>query len=211
MHAPRDLPDPTLEPAGDDAVGYVPVSGLAVAALVLGGLSALVVVSPLFLVVPLVAIAVAAAAIRDVSRRGDRKAGRLAAIAGLALAAGFSSQAIVAGITARSIAVARAAGAAELFLAAVRDDRLADAEAMCGPDARGQVAALAACPRLGRRQSPQPGDQPGTWIVSIPSPEPGGCEVKLVLEPAVVVQQRKRVERWLVTACEVTGAASAGP
>ena len=106
MHAPRDLPDPTLEPAGDDAVGYVPVSGLAVAALVLGGLSALVVVSPLFLVVPLVAIAVAAAAIRDVSRSGARKAGRLAAIAGLALAAGFSSQAIVAGITARAIAAA---------------------------------------------------------------------------------------------------------
>ncbi|NBT12141.1 MAG: hypothetical protein EBS56_00850 [Planctomycetia bacterium] len=174
------------------------------AALGLGLLSALAVVNPLFLVVPLVTLAVAAAAIRDVEREGVRKVGRLAALAAVALAAGFGGQAVAASLAARAIAASRAAAVADLFLTAVRDGRLADAEAMCGPEARQAVAGLAVRVAGRPRLAPVPGDQPGTWAVRIPADPQGSGDVRLLLAPSVAVQQGGAVERWLVTACEPT-------
>ncbi len=203
IHDPRDT-EPSATPAEPERPDYRPVSTLAVAALGLGALSALALVSPVFLVLPLLTLAVAAAALVDVDREGSRKAGRLMALGGLALAAGFGGQAAVGTLATRSIAAARAASAAELFLAAVREGRLADAEAMCGPEARRGIEQLASCPASGPRPRATAGDQPGTWIVRIRPERPGDCDARLVLEPSVVVQQRTRVERWLVTACEVT-------
>ena len=95
----------THDPASSaDPSGYRPVSRLAVAAVVLGGVSGLALISPVFGVLPLVAAAVAVAALADVGRPGAAKAGRLAALAGLALASGFGAQALTAAAVGRSIA-----------------------------------------------------------------------------------------------------------
>jgi len=182
-----------------------------VAALGLGALSALALVSPVFLVVPLVAIAVAVAAILDVDREGAPKAGRPAALAALALAAGFGGQAAAANLAARSIAAARAGAAADVFLEAVRQGRLTDAEAMCGFEARPGVGRLAACGAVGTRGRPLPADQASAWVVRIAPQGPGDCDVRLVLEPTAVVQRMTRVERWLVTACDVSSAQAVRP
>ncbi|MEI6240839.1 MAG: hypothetical protein WCR51_10645 [Planctomycetia bacterium] len=193
-------------PVDREPTGYRPVSTLAVAALGLGVLSALVLVSPFFFVVPLVAVAVAVAALADVDRDGAPKAGRLAAIAGLALATGFGAQAITSGVVARSLAAGRATAAAEIFVRAVREGRRADAESMCGPEAREQVARLAACIGEGPSTRARAGDEPGTWVVEIAPAGRRGCTARLVLAPAVGVQQGRSFERWLVTSCTVEDA-----
>ncbi|MGB8854876.1 MAG: hypothetical protein WCC69_15080, partial [Pirellulales bacterium] len=113
--------------------GYRPVSSLAVAALIVGCASALALVSPVFWVVPLVGAALALVAVRDVTRSGAAKAGGLAALAGLALALGFGSQAMTAAATARWLAAARAEAAAGFWLDALCDGRTDDARSMCGP------------------------------------------------------------------------------
>jgi hypothetical protein len=193
--------------AGDGGAphGYLPVSRLAVGAVALGGCSALAVVSPLFLVVPLVAVVVSLAACRDCERPAAPKAGRLAALAGLALASGFGIQAVSMLVVTRAIAAGRAVAAAEIFLAAVRDGRAADAAAMCGAEAQGAVATLAACGGRGVCRGGGSGDEPGTWIVRIMPMEPGDCAARLVLAPASVARRGGGVERWLVTACDVEG------
>jgi hypothetical protein len=197
------------DPAGDGGApnGYLPVSRLAVGAVVLGGCSALAIVSPFFLVVPLVAVAVAVAACADCDRPGALKAGRLAAIVGLALSIGFAAQSLSSMFVARSITAGRAVAAAEIFLTAVRDGRSADAEAMCSAEAQAAVATLAACGARGACRGDGAGDEPGTWVVSIVPTEPGDCGARLVLAPAVGVQRGGSVERWLVTACDVEGQA----
>lgn len=195
----------TVSAAEAEVPGYLPVSRLAVGGLVLGLCSALAVVSPFFLVVPLVAVAVAMAGCADCDRAGAPKAGRLAALAGLALAIGFGAQAASALVVARSIAAGRAVAAAEIFLAAVRDGRAADAEAMCGAEARAAVAALATCGGRGAVRGGGAGDEPGTWIVRIVPTEPGDCAARLVLAPVTGTQPGGGIERWFVTACDVEG------
>ncbi len=191
--------------AETDPAGYRPVSTLAIGALVLGALSGLALLSPFFYVVPLVAVAMAVAAFADVGRAGAAKAGRLAALAGLALAAGFGTQAVTSGVVTGSIAADRARAAAEIFVQAVREGRQADAEAMCGPEARTKIAALAACLGDTARLRARPGDEAGTWVVEVASAVESGCVARLVLAPALSVQQGGVIERWLVTSCEVEG------
>jgi len=185
--------------------GYLPVSRLAVGAIVLGGCSALAVVSPFFLVVPLVAVALAVAACADCDRPGAQKAGRLAALTGLALAIGFGAQAVSTLVVSRTIAAGRAVAAAEIFLAAVRDGRSTDAKSMCGAEAQGAVATLAACGARGTCRGGGAGDEPGTWVVRVMPTEPGACAARITLAPASVAQRGGSVERWLVTACDVEG------
>lgn len=197
-------PDAPRTASDEEPTGYRSVSRLAIAACMLGIVSGLAVVSPFFLVVPLVAVAVAVAAFADIDRPGAAKAGRLAALAGLALAIGFGTQAAVAGIAERVIASRRAAAAAEIFLDAVRGGRVADAESMCGQESRGAVARLASCVGAGTCGSARAGDEAGTWVVQI---ELGGCVARLVLAPTVVTQRGKPIERWIVTACEVSDVA----
>lgn len=193
-----------VSPAAESEVpGYLPVSRLAIGALVLGICSALALASSFFLVVPLVALAVSLAGCADCDRAGAPKAGRLAALAGLALAIGFGMQTLSSLVVARSIAGGRAVAAAEIFLAAVREGRSADAEAMCSPEGRAAVASLAACGARGECRGGGAGDEPGTWFVRIVPREPGDCGARLVLAPAVGMQQGGSVERWLVTACDV--------
>jgi hypothetical protein len=201
---------PETDAATDDggvSSEYLPVSRLAVGALVLGVFSGLALVAPFFLVVPLVAVAVAVAGCADCDRAGAPKAGRFAALVGLALAIGFGSQALSTMIVARSIAAGRAVAAAEIFLTAVREARSADAEAMCSAEARGSVAALAACGARGECRDGGAGDEPGTWVVRLVPGKPGDCGARLVLAPAVGMQQGRSVERWVVTACDTEGQA----
>ena len=192
-------------PTESETTGYRPVSTLAIAALVLGVLSGLALVSPFFFVVPLVAVAVAVAALADVARAGAMKAGRLAAVAGLALAAGFGAQAVMSSVVTGSIAAGRARAAAEIFVQAVREGRQADAEAMCGPEARTKIPALAVCLGDTARLRARAGEEAGTWVVEIASAAESGCVARLVLAPALSVQQGGAIERWLVTSCDVEG------
>jgi hypothetical protein len=90
------MPHATLS---DDMAGYRPVSGLAVAAVIVGLGSALVLFTPLAAMMPLVAVALAVAALRDLERAEGRRVGRPLALAGLALAIGFAIQGLAATLT----------------------------------------------------------------------------------------------------------------
>lgn len=178
--------------------GYRPVSGLAVAALIVGCVSALALVSPVFWVVPLVGAALALVAVRDVTRSGVAKAGGLAAVAGLALSLGFGAQAVTAAATARWLAAARAEAAAGFWLEALCDGRVDDARSMCGPDAAAHVDEAASCcgaeqPRI---RCDGAGETPGSWAVSASR---GTCRLDLVVEPALSTTGGRATERWLVT------------
>lgn len=119
----------------DPAAAYRPISGLAVASALFGCVSALALVGPAFWVVPILGTAVAAFALRDVSREGRPKAGRLAALAGLALSIGFGTQGLTGSLVSNWIAQRRATAAVQLFVEAVRAGRLGEARSMCAPAA----------------------------------------------------------------------------
>lgn len=188
--------------ATDEVPGYLPVSRLAVAAAALGGISALALASPVFWVLPLVAIGIAVAALRDVARPEAPKAGRLAAIAGLALAVGFGAQAVAAKATARSITAARAAAAARLWLDTIHEQRLADARSMCGSEAADAVDAVAACGATDRASviGTTAGEGEGTWLVRA---QAGTCTIEIMLEPMAAEWQGRPGERWMVTKADV--------
>lgn len=178
--------------------GYRPVSSLAVAALIVGCMSALALVSPVFWVVPLVGAALALVAVRDVTGSGVAKAGGLAAVAGLALSLGFGAQAVTAAATARWLAAARAEAAAGFWLDALCDGRVDDARSMCGPDAAPRVDEAAACCGSERPsiRCDGAGETPGAWAVSAVR---GSCRLNLVVEPALSTTGGRATERWLVT------------
>ena len=117
----------TVEPPVDATVDYRPVSALAVAALVAGCASALAVVTRFAWAVPLVGIALAAAALADVARPEARKAGRLAALVALALSVGFGGQAVTGQFVDRWIMAGRAKAAARAWIDAVREGRPSEA------------------------------------------------------------------------------------
>lgn len=198
-------------PHEDDPTRYRPVSGLAVAALIAGFLSAVALVSPLFWVAPLLAIGLACLGLADVSRAGAEKAGRLAALAGLALAVGFGAQAVSSTLTRRLITTARAQAAATVWIDALADGRVADARGMCLPDAvpkldeiAEQVAACGAASRpvatvLGRGE-----ENPDTWRVktTVAPCVAGPLELIIELAASTVARQEGPVERWTVVKCE---------
>jgi len=117
----------TVDPPVDATVEYRPVSALAVAALVAGCASALAIVTRFAWAVPLVGIALAAAALADVARPEARKAGRLAALAALALSVGFGAQAVTGQFVDRWIMASRAKAAARAWIDAVREGRTSEA------------------------------------------------------------------------------------
>jgi hypothetical protein len=191
---------------GDESLpvepGYLPMSRLAVAAAALGGVSALALASPVFWVLPLVAIGIAVAALRDAARPEAPKAGRLAAVAGLALATGFGAQAVAAKATARSITAARAAAAARLWLDTIHEQRLADARSMCSFDAIAAIEAVAACGASDGAGviGTSAGDSEGNWLVRATV---GTCTVEIMLEPTPATWQGRTGERWMIANAEV--------
>jgi hypothetical protein len=205
----------------DDSGDYRPVSRLAVAALGLGILSALALVFRVAWPLPLVAAALAATALADLGRPDVRKAGRWAALAGLALAAGFGAQAVTTAVVGRAIARSRAEAAARAWLDAVRSGRLADAMVMCAADslppadaaATDRVTAFAALPAIRAVQacgaaatvaSAAGAADGGGWQVRAevsPCAPPVGGGVALAIDvvPLPAGGPRGPVEKWLVT------------
>lgn len=193
--------DPASGGEAAQRLDYRPVSPLAVAAAAVGVVSALALASPVFWVLPLIGIGIAVAALRDVDRAGAQKAGRLLALAGLALSIGFGAQAVAAKLTVRSIAAGRAEAAATLWLATIRADRLDDARSMCAADAAAAVDTVAACgadePAAVRCHGA--GEIEGSWLVRA---HVGHCVLAISLEPAVAAWRGRASERWLITKVE---------
>ena len=79
----------TVEYDTDD---YRPISTLAVLSLIAGCSSVLALISQILWVIPLLAVGVSIAAIRDTSVQGSQKSGRGVALIGLALSVGFGVQ-----------------------------------------------------------------------------------------------------------------------
>ena len=113
-----------------ETINYSPVSKLAVAAAAVGILSSLALATPLLWSLPLVGVALAVAALADVARAGAEKAGRLAALAGLALSVGFGVQAVTGSLVARWITESRTKAVVHAWLDALGENRLADARSM---------------------------------------------------------------------------------
>jgi hypothetical protein len=195
----------------DEQARYRPVSGLAVASLVAGMLSAAALVNPFFWVVPLLAAGLACLGLLDVSRAGAEKAGRVVALAGLALAVGFGAQAVSSTLTRRLITMARAHEASVVWIEALRDGRVADARAMCLPDAAPNLddvaKQVASCGGAGRPVASVIGrgeENPDTWRVRV-AVEPctaGPLELVIELGASIVPRQEGPVERWTVVKCE---------
>lgn len=216
---------------GDDLPGYRPVSGLAIAALLAGIGSVLVLFTALAAMVPLVAVVLAAVALAELRRSEGRRVGRAAALVGLALAIGFTAQAAGGFLIDRWVGARRAAAAANAWLDAIREDRLADAMAMCVPAVLPQrghdpaspapasggmtaefralnvVAAVAGCGRETRPPVTVRRDSAAEslWVADIPLAacgRPGGA-VRLLLEPRLTTRGLEPLERWLVAGFEL--------
>ncbi len=112
-----------MEPTNE----YRPVSPLAVAALAVGACSALALATRFAWVVPIVGTALALAALAEVGRPEAAKAGRLLALAGLALSLGFGAQAVTTATADRWIIRHRAVTAAGIWIDAVCEGRPAEA------------------------------------------------------------------------------------
>lgn len=205
-----------MEQAASD---YRPVSRLAVLAAALGGLSALAVVSPVCWVLPLIAGGVSLAALADIRRGGSRKAGGLAAVAGLGLAVGFGGQAAGDAVATRWLVTRRAAATARYWIDAVRAGRLGDALSVCGPRAGGiptgvaaetarsfgglaAVRALADCgPAVAPVITTVAAAEDGGWIVRAALAACGrsGETLRIAVVPETVPRPGGSVDRWLVT------------
>lgn len=214
-----------------DLGGYRPVSGRAVAALLAGCGSALVLFTSLAAVLPLLAVVMAAAALADLRREEGRRAGRPLALAGLALAIGFSAQAIAAAVIDGWIMGGRASATAMAWVDAVRQGRFTDAAGLCSPAAlpgpggdpfaagvsredlqaafrdAPAVMSVAACgevrPPVTVSRSPA-GD--GGWIARVDLASCGleGGSVTLRVAARTAARGRGTVERWLVTGFDLT-------
>jgi len=206
-----------MEPVGP-TIGYRPVSGLAVAAAAMGMLSCLAIATPLLWILPLLGIALAIMGFADVARSGAEKAGRAAALLGLALSIGFGAQAVTAAVVSRTITEGRVRAVASMWLDALRENRLADAQSMLSPQllplaaadepAIGSLPAVMAirdCGDAARRtvqstgRDEETGERWGVWVRLSPCADGGAVEVRLQLEPAIVNEPTQRVERWTIS------------
>jgi hypothetical protein len=119
--------------ATDQTSHYRPVSRLAVVAAAAGVVASLALVTPLFWILPLVGVALAVAGLADVTRSGAEKAGRSAALVGLALSVGFGAQAVTASLVSRLISESRVKAVTHAWLDALQENRLSDAQSMLAP------------------------------------------------------------------------------
>lgn len=187
----------------DELPTYRPVSALAVLAAVAGVCSAAALVAPVLWILPLVAAGLSLAALADVGRPPVGKAGRWAALLGLALALGFGAQATVTAAATHWLMSRRAEAAATYWLDAVCAGRLADARSMASPDGEddAQRAAADVDAALGVCGSGNPtvrclglGERPESWRVRATT---AAAELELVLGR----RSDGRTERWSVSRC----------
>lgn len=213
-----------------DEADYKPLSPLAVVSLAAGCFSTLALVSSSAWALPLVGVGLAVAALADIRRSDGRKAGRLAALAGLALAVGCGTQAVSAALVSQWIASGRAAATAGMWVDAVREGRLDDAMRICLPtalpapgdqppagDTRPDAAfsALPAVRALRACASTRPvigsatrGDGDASrWTVKAGLAACGGdlenAAVRITVSPRIVTGPGGMVDRWMVTGFEI--------
>lgn len=192
--------------------GYRPVSGLAVAAVAAGAVAALAVASPFFWFLPLVGIGLACLGLADVRRPGAEKAGRAAALVGLALSVGFGAQALSAAAAARYIAASRAVAATRFWLDALREGREGDATSVSLPEAMAAAGILAATMSspdaacgLTVRSAGSSAVVPHGIVVeaTISCRGPVGQRTMRVhVVPETTTHQGRPVERWMVARCD---------
>jgi hypothetical protein len=213
----------------DTENGYLPVSRLAIAAAVVGVVSAAAVANTMFLVVPLVGVALAVAGLADVGRDDAPKAGRMAALAGLALSIGFGLQSAVHLGVSLVGARGRAVAVAEAFAVAVAEGRHDDAVVMCRYDALPEslmavrpeegvddggaevrkkfvlmptIAALTSCGGAEPRveQSRAEDIEGESWVVTLAVPCSEAASGEVVLDITVARDPlATKHDRWLVT------------
>jgi hypothetical protein len=189
----------------DELPGYRPVSVLAVTAAIAGVCSAAALAAPVLWMVPLVGVGLSLAALADVAGPSSGgKAGRLAALVGLALSLGFGAQAAVTAGGTHWLTCRRAEAAARYWLDAVCDGRLADARSMANPDGvrEGEPGAPAVDTALGMCGGPArtvrcdgAGPAAESWRVRALG-EGTAAELVLVRRPGA-----RGAERWFVAAC----------
>lgn len=226
--------------ASTETISYRPVSTLAVVAGVVGLLSSLALTTPLLWILPLVGVALAVAGLADVSRSGAEKAGRTAALLGLALSVGFGVQAVTTSVASRWIMERRTQAVVHAWLDALGEDRLSDARSMIashllqreasvglggpghgepghshhpGEDTGndGSIEALPAVRAIRRcgtaairdvRSAGRDEESGELWCARVrlaPCDGGGAVEVRLELQPAIVNEPTRRVERWTIT------------
>jgi hypothetical protein len=190
--------------AVDELPSYRPVSALAVIACIGGMCSAAALVAPILWMVPLIGVALSVAALADVARPPVGKAGRLAALAGLALSLGFGAQAATTAAASQWVTARRAEAAARYWLEAVCAARLADARSMAMGEGDGDAnrAADVVDTALGECGADRvdvrclgPGDVHESWRVRATGRD---ADLELILARGV----RRGTERWHVAACE---------
>jgi len=214
-----------MEPASE-TIAYRPVSKVAVAAVVVGLLSSLALMTPLLWILPLLGIALAIVGLADVARLGAEKVGRAAALLGLALSIGFGAQAVTAAVVSHTTTQGRVSTVASMWLDALRENRLADAQSMLSPhllppahsDHAGHedgdeptiglvpaVMAIRGCGDAVDRtvettgRDDQTGDQWGVRVRLSPCADGGAVEVRLRLQRELVNESTQRVERWTIS------------
>jgi hypothetical protein len=138
----------------DRTEDYRPVSGMAVAALLVGGLSIVASYSPLLWGIPVVGAALAAVALRELSAPDAVKVGRLAAILGLALSLGLGTQAVTRHMLGNWLTQRRAVEVVERWVTAIREDRLMQARSMLTPMLRPPAE------MVGSEDNPKPVNDP---------------------------------------------------
>jgi hypothetical protein len=173
----------------------------------------------------------AVAALADLRRSEGRRAGRVAALAGLALAIGFTTQALAGAAVVRWIEANRAAATADAWIEAVRKEDFAAAIGLCSGSAlpatdRGDpfeppaskaerltafrglpaVAAVAACgetrPAVVVERDPA-GESSWMARADLAGCGAGGTSLVLRVEPRGAVRGRTPIDRWLVTSLEL--------
>lgn len=208
---------------------YRSVSPLAIAAAIVGGCSAVALMTPLAWMVPLIGIGLSAAALADIAGSGGTKAGRPLALVGLALAVGFGSQAVTGSLVETWILGHRARATATIWADAVRSGRMADALAASGPGftappggpspgsvdsdearlarftAAAGVADVQACGAATPTivDADPLGTDDGAWVVRL-SLGPCGSDrvLRLTVAPSATAGAGTLLERWLVRRAE---------
>lgn len=205
----------------DQVTDYRPVSPLAIVALVLGCCSAVALVTPFAWFVPLVGGAAAVAALADLSRPAAPRVGRLPALAGLALAVGFGTQAVTDAAVGRWIERSRAVATADTWIEAVRGGRIEEALEISsrsilpsagGPDPEHEpertarfadlpaVRAVAEGPTTIASAAPA-GTGDRAWLVRATVGD--RKVVRILAVPRTAAKGGAAVERWTVAAVEI--------
>jgi hypothetical protein len=128
MTAPALQSTDELQPDEESLARYAAISRTAVAALMLGVASALVLTSPLLIVVPLAAAAVAVIALRQIAASSGQLKGQWPATVGLCLATLFLGWGVTQQASRQAMLADRAEALVDHWLSLVKDGKLQQAD-----------------------------------------------------------------------------------